>query len=338
MLKMIELPYSLNALEPFYSRETLNIHYNTLYANYVENTNKTEEKLKLARKNNDFDNIKCLEKELSFQGSGVILHKIQNLTIFLFFAIIKPTKKEGKIMESKRSIQSLRALIIVSVILLVIGIVIGILNVGQVNEKVAKLTEEEQINIEEKKTLDCDTIVAAYTPRRDVASEEVVSRYARARQRELYNSIDEITISKDMDLTVRCNVSREDFISLMADVRADTSGFFEQNAGTIYDVCEKYQINEIFFCGLISAESGWNIAGNHRRTHNYISLMSGSGLIQFNSVEEGLEKAASALHNNYLTPGGRFYCGKTLESVRTRFCPVNPGWTNLVYGRMQQIV
>lgn len=76
MLKKMDLPYSLNALEPFYSRETLNIHYNTLYAGYIENTNKTGEKLKLARKNNDFENIKCLEKELSFQGSGVILHEL----------------------------------------------------------------------------------------------------------------------------------------------------------------------------------------------------------------------------------------------------------------------
>lgn len=76
MLQKINLPYALNALEPFYSRETLNIHYNTLYPGYIENTNKTEEKLKLARKNNDFDSIKCLEKELSFQGSGVILHEL----------------------------------------------------------------------------------------------------------------------------------------------------------------------------------------------------------------------------------------------------------------------
>ena len=151
--------------------------------------------------------------------------------------------------------------------------------------------------------------------------------------------IEDIVISKDMDLTVRTGVSKEDFITLMTNMRADTSGFFEENAGLIYDLCEKYEINEIFFCGLISAESGWNIAGNHRRTHNYISLMGSSGsLIQFSSVEEGLEKAASALHNNYLTPGGRFYCGKTLEAVRTRFCPVNPNWTNLVYGRMQQII
>ena len=76
MLQKIDLPYSLNALEPFYDRETLNIHYNTLYANYIENTNKTEEKLKQARKKNDFENIKCLEKELSFQGSGAILHEL----------------------------------------------------------------------------------------------------------------------------------------------------------------------------------------------------------------------------------------------------------------------
>lgn len=76
MLQKINLPYALNALEPFYSRETLNIHYNILYPGYIENTNKIEEKLKLARKNNDFDSIKCLEKELSFQGSGVILHEL----------------------------------------------------------------------------------------------------------------------------------------------------------------------------------------------------------------------------------------------------------------------
>ncbi len=240
-------------------------------------------------------------------------------------------------MENKRSTKNLKEIIMISMLVFVTGMIIVNLNLGQINEKIADLTEEE-VYTEEKKVLDSETIVAAYTPRREVASEEVVSRYAKARQREMYNSIDEITISKDMDLTVRCNISREDFITLIAGVRADTSGFFEQNAGLIYDICEKYQLNEIFFCGLISAESGWDIAGNHRRTHNYISLMGNGGLIQFASVEQGLEKAASTLHHNYLSPGGRFYYGKTLSAVRTRFCPVNPNWTNLVYGRMAQIV
>lgn len=150
--------------------------------------------------------------------------------------------------------------------------------------------------------------------------------------------IDQVKISIDMDLTVRTGLSREDFMALMANMSEDTSGFFEENAGLIYDKCEKYSLNEIFFVGLISAESGWNIAGNHRRTHNYISLMSGNGLIQFSSVEDGLEKAAKTLHDRYLTPGGSFYYGKTLAAMRTKFCPVNSGWTNLVYGRMSQVL
>ena len=76
MLKMIELPYPLNALEPYYSKETLDLHYNILYKGYVDNTNNTEEKLRLAREKKDFSNIKCLEKDLSFYGSGVILHEL----------------------------------------------------------------------------------------------------------------------------------------------------------------------------------------------------------------------------------------------------------------------
>ncbi len=150
--------------------------------------------------------------------------------------------------------------------------------------------------------------------------------------------IEEVTISKDMDLTVRTGLSRDDFIKLMSGVEQDTSNFFEENAGLIYDLCEKYGLNEIFFCGLISAESGWTIASNHRSTHNYISLMSGSGLIRFDSVESGLEKAAETLHNNYLYPGGKFYYGPTLAGMKTRFCPASSTWVNLVYQRMSQIL
>lgn len=76
MIKMIELPYPLNALEPYYSKETLDLHYNILYKGYVDNTNKTEEKLNKAREDNNFENIKCLERDLSFYGSGAILHKL----------------------------------------------------------------------------------------------------------------------------------------------------------------------------------------------------------------------------------------------------------------------
>lgn len=83
MIKKIELPYKLNQLEPYYNFETLNIHYNILYKGYVDNYNKIQEELIKAREENNFNSIKCLEKNLSFQGSGVILHE-------LFFTNITP--------------------------------------------------------------------------------------------------------------------------------------------------------------------------------------------------------------------------------------------------------
>lgn len=76
MIEMIPLPYNLDALEPFYNRQTLDIHYHILYKGYVDNTNKTEEKLARARLENNFENIKCLERDLSFYGSGAILHQL----------------------------------------------------------------------------------------------------------------------------------------------------------------------------------------------------------------------------------------------------------------------
>lgn len=153
-----------------------------------------------------------------------------------------------------------------------------------------------------------------------------------------YITIEEIKISKDMDLTKRCGISKEDFKTLMTNLKSDTSGFFEENSDIIYDLCEKYEINEIFFCGLIAAESGWKISSNHRNTNNYISMMSKGKLISYSTEEEGLEAAAKLLHNRYLTEGGSCYYGKTLSAVQKRFCPNSSTWVGLVYGCMNVIV
>lgn len=153
-----------------------------------------------------------------------------------------------------------------------------------------------------------------------------------------YITIEEIEISRNMDLTKRCGISKEDFKTLLTNLRPDTTGFFKDNSDTIYDLCEKYEINEIFFCGLIAAESGWKIASNHRNTNNYVSMMSKGKLIRYATPEEGLEAAAKLLHNKYLTEGGSYYYGKTLSAVQTRFCPNSSTWVGLVYGCMNVIV
>jgi hypothetical protein len=163
----------------------------------------------------------------------------------------------------------------------------------------------------------------------DVAEETVEEQYIK---------IEDVSISKNMDLTVRTGLSKEDFKTLIGNTKQDKTKFFYDNSETIYDLCEKYELNEIFFCGLIAGESGWNIASNHRRTHNYISLMSNGKLISYSTVEEGLETAASTLHNKYLSPSGKFYSGKTLSAVKKRFCPASSTWVDLIYKCMSQIV
>ena len=153
---------------------------------------------------------------------------------------------------------------------------------------------------------------------------------------ETHVEISDVTISKDMNLTERTGLLKEDFVELINGLEKDTSGFFKENAEKIYDLCEQYSINEIFFCGLIAEESGWNIAANHRRTNNFISLMSNGRLLSYSSVDEGL--AAQKLHNNYLESTGKFYHGQTLSGVKVAFCPASSTWVDAVYGRMKTIL
>lgn len=201
------------------------------------------------------------------------------------------------------------------------------------NKEATDLNSEEEAQVTNTDEIDENNIKATNAENK----EESISNEEKEEEAN-YISIQEVKISKNMDLTVRTGLSKLDFISLIAGVKQDTSGFFEENAEKIYDLCEQYSLNEIFFCGLISAESGWNIAQNHRKTHNYISLMSNGKLIHYSSVESGLTEAARVLHTNYLSKGGKYYYGKTLSAVKTKFCPASSTWVNLVYGRMSQIV
>lgn len=70
------LRYPYNALEPVISARTMKIHHDRLHKGYVDNLNKTELQLVEARRTNNFENIRGLERNLAFNGSGHILHSI----------------------------------------------------------------------------------------------------------------------------------------------------------------------------------------------------------------------------------------------------------------------
>ncbi len=70
------LPYPYSALEPVIGSLSLRVHHDVLHKNYVDALNKTELSLVKARRQNDFENIQQLERELAYNGSGDILHSI----------------------------------------------------------------------------------------------------------------------------------------------------------------------------------------------------------------------------------------------------------------------
>ena len=145
------------------------------------------------------------------------------------------------------------------------------------------------------------------------------------------------TISYDMDVTVLSGFTLEEFKTLMEGITLDDENdFFKVNAESIYNFCNQYQINEIFFCGIISAESWWGTADNCIEKNNFTGMMGSSGLRRYETIDQNLEATAQNLHNNYLSPGGSFNNGTTISGVSVCYC--GPEWPPLVWERMSQIL
>ncbi|MHB0913172.1 MAG: superoxide dismutase [Armatimonadota bacterium] len=81
--KLPPLPYGYDALEPYYSAETLKLHHDKHHATYVNNLNAAEEKVQKMLSSGDFAAARAVSGELAFNGSGDILHTI-------FWANMKP--------------------------------------------------------------------------------------------------------------------------------------------------------------------------------------------------------------------------------------------------------
>lgn len=245
-------------------------------------------------------------------------------------------------MKDSKSALKIKQLISVFLIIMTLGTYMGLFKTNERQIQISKFETKKEIEkLEEQETIEVAQEMI-YERQMKVTSRSEVNRDKKENEIPQavvkYKKIEEITISRDMDLSVRCGVSKEDFNKLMSNLRVDTSGFFKRNSNTIYELCEKYEINEIFFCGLIAAESGWNIASSHRNANNYISMMSKGKLIKYSTEAEGLEAAAKLLHNRYLTKGGSCYSGKTLSAVQKRFCPNSNTWVGLVFGCMKQVI
>lgn len=154
---------------------------------------------------------------------------------------------------------------------------------------------------------------------------------------------EDIHLERDMEIDITTNISKETFREIILNMKYDYTGFFERNADFIYDTCKEYQINEIFFCGIIAYESGWGSSEVAIATNNYTSQMDKNGkLHHFDSEEECIISTAESLRENYLNEDGKYYNGNTINGVNVRYCPPieegNYEWADKVYSCMDRIL
>lgn len=98
-------------------------------------------------------------------------------------------------------------------------------------------------------------------------------------------------------------------------------------AGMVYDLKEyahcfieaekKTGINAVFLASIAAGESGW---GRYESAPNNIFGWTGtSGYMSFDSVEDCIDYVSMSIKNNYLTPGGKYFNGYTIEAVNMRY-------------------
>ena len=83
-----ELPYALNALEPYISAEIMNLHYNKHHKAYVDNLNAALIDYQKAAETKDLAKMIEIDKKIAFNGGGFINHAI-------FWTNLSPKDKGG---------------------------------------------------------------------------------------------------------------------------------------------------------------------------------------------------------------------------------------------------
>jgi len=145
-------------------------------------------------------------------------------------------------------------------------------------------------------------------------------------------STDDVTISYDMDIAKPTGLSKDDFVNLIANLPYDYYGYFERNAGLIWELCQQKSVNEIAACGIIAHESGWAKVSGFGQ-NNYFGIRGGN----YSSEEEGLRAFINMLSDKYLSESGPYYKGKTLYAVGLTYCDGDV-WPGKVYGCMKLIL
>ena len=258
-------------------------------------------------------------------------------------------------MKNKKMMIVMIVTISILLIIAVIGTVLNLTNKGiikiaknQNNSQQSNMTVKMEINENDVQTsgvINENSIVATVSSRSDVnrfgkhVNINPEENQSSEDYKELveYTKLENVKISFDMDVSKTTGLSKEDFISLVQNMKCDRTGILGKNAGWIWECCQKYNVNEIFVLGICGIESAWCSAPQHQNTHNYSSLMTGGKLIPYPNDEAGFEAMIKLLGERYLTPGASFYHGATITGVGRCYCDPT-SWSGKVYTCMKEVL
>ncbi len=265
------------------------------------------------------------------------------------------------------------------------GLIIVIIAIS--NQVIAETNSTEGLIVEEKEMVSLRTIsitkeptaitdntVIATNPKRmaiekgkeeNIEASKIVIKRKTLKSVKKYLSLEEVRkkLKRDMDISKPSGLSKEEFVKLIRNMDYDYTGVFRRNAEFIWNLAHKYQLNEIFFMGIIANESGWGGSEEAVATNNYTSQMKivkrqkkvGKKTIVYKkkilrfytSEKKCFEETAINLRDNYLTKNGDYYNGVTICSVNKEYCeagkhkdgtPYKYQWADEVYGCMQMIL
>lgn len=134
---------------------------------------------------------------------------------------------------------------------------------------------------------------------------------------------------QDKPLLTPCGLSKEALQNAL-------KGRLKELAGVFLEAEEKTGVNALFLAAVAALESGWGESKAAREKNNLFGWTGQNGYQQFESRKDCILTVAQRLRELYLTPGGRYFHGYTVEAVN-RCYNGRPEWEKAVVGIMEDL-
>lgn len=128
---------------------------------------------------------------------------------------------------------------------------------------------------------------------------------------------------------VHCGLSEEALQNAL-------KGRLKELAGVFLEAEEKTGVNALFLAAVAALESGWGESKAAREKNNLFGWTGQNGYQQFESRKDCILTVAQRLRELYLTPGGRYFHGYTVEAVN-RCYNGRPEWEKAVTDLMEDL-